>query len=204
VKGFLASLCGLAALSCAQAHRGGGIPDGTGPLIAIYKATIDDGQGSARSVKLAVWAERPGRLHAELIAPLGGLSYILDAGEGRVCIVDVSGGVAYVGQDDPAAMLALTGVRVSVAATVEALLDGASPAGLTVTREGADDGEFPTRLRISDETRALALERIRFERGHADAASLGTGAPPGNLRIEPLANLGENMARKEGSAGDRR
>jgi hypothetical protein len=187
---------GVAALACAGTHRSDRIPEGHGPLIAVYKTSIDDGQNVARGAKLAVWAESPDRLHAELIAPVGGLAYILDAGNGRVCVVDVAASTAYLGQDGPGAIEAFAGVRVSVTDAVAALLNGASPAGLVVTRVGQSQGALPKRLRIDDGPRSLELERVRFERGRSDPATLGTGAPPAHLVVRPLADLGPGPTRE--------
>jgi hypothetical protein len=204
VKRLLLPLCGLAALACAQAHRNDGVPVGGGPLIAVYKPSIDDGRRVARGAKLAVWAERPDRLHAELVAPVGGVTYILDAGDGNACVVDVASATAYVGPDTPGAIEALAGVRVSIADAVAALLDGVSPAGLTVTRVGGTGGTLPERIRIDDGARSLALQRVRWERGRSEAATLGTGIPPGNLPVRPLGDLSAELALKPEPAGDPR
>lgn len=190
MKRLLIGLVGLTALACSPLlHRESYVPAGTGPLIAVYKTAIDDGHGPVRGAKLSVWAERPDRLHAELTAPVGGVTFILDAGGGEVCVVDVAEATAYVGEDDPRALLALTGVRVSVADAVAALLYGASPAGLSVVRVGTAEGSLPDTIRISDGNRSLALDRIRFERGRSAPGALGTGAPPGKLTVRPLASL---------------
>jgi hypothetical protein len=194
VKRVLLGLCGLAVFACVKVPGDVGVPPGSGPLIVVYKASIDEGQGARRGAKIALWAERPDRLHAELIAPVGGVTYILDAGGGNVCIVDVGEATAYVGEDGPGAIAALTGVRVSVADAVAALLDGVSPAGIELSRVGGADGTLPDKLVIEDGGRSLALERVRFERGRTDKSALGTGLPPDRLRLRPLANLTRDAA----------
>ena len=204
MKRLLLGLCGLAALACAPTHRDHGLPAGSGPLIVVYKAAIDDGYGALRGAKLAVWAERPDRLHAELIAPVGGVTFILDAGGGNVCIVDVSAATAYVGEDGPGAIAALAGVRVSVADAVAGLLDGISPAGLAVTRVGRADGALPEKLRIEDGARSFALDRVRVLRGRTDPRALGTGVPPDKLRVRPLTNFAGEVAREPERAGGER
>ena len=197
MKRLLFGLCGLTALACVATHRnGGGLPAGSGPLIVIYRAAIDDGHDVRRGAKLALWAERPDRLHAELVAPVGGVIFILDAGGGAVCIVDVTAATAYVGTDGPGAIAALTGVRVSVADAVAALLDGISPAGLTVARVGGAPGAPPESLRIEDGARSLAIDRLRFERVRTDPRALGTGVPPDGLRLRPLSCLAGAMSRE--------
>ena len=204
MKRLLLGLCGLAALACVPAHRDAGVPQGSGPLIVVYKAAIDEGQGARRGARLALWAERPDRLHAEFIAPVGGVTYILDAGGGNVCVVDVGAATAYVGEDGPDAIAALLGVRVSVADAVAAWLDGVSPPGLALTRAGGADGTLPDTLRIEDGARALAIDRVRAERGRTDPLALGTGLPPDHLRLCPLMNLAVDAAREPAPAGGER
>jgi len=204
VKRLLLGLCGLAAIACAQTRRDGGVPAGSGPLVVVYRAAIDDGHGALRGAKLALWAERPDRLHAELIAPVGGVTFILDAGGGNVCIVDLTEATAYVGEDGPGAIAALAGVRVSVADAVAALLDGVSPAGLAVTRVGGADGALPEKLRIEDGVRSLAIDRVRVERGRTDPRVLGRGVPPDKLRVRPLSNLAGEVAQEPERAGGER
>jgi len=201
---LLLGLCGLAAIACAQPRRDGGVPVGSGPLVVVYKASIDDGHGVLRGAKLALWAERPDRLHAELIAPVGGVTFILDAGGGNVCIVDVTAATAYLGEDGPGAIAAIAGVRVSVADAVAALLDGVSPAGLALSRVGGADGALPEKLRIDDGARSLAIVRVRVERGRTDPRALGTGVPPDKLRVRPLSNLAGEVAQEPERAGGER
>ena len=193
-RGLLA-LFGLATAACAASHRSGVVPPGTGPLVGVYRAAIDDGGGAAHRTKLSVWAERPDRLHVELIAPVGGVTLILDAGGGSACIVDPGAATAYVGMDGPDAIEALVGVRVSVAEAVAALLDGAPPHGLTVSRQGDSAFALPEKIRIDDGARSIELSRIRFDRGTADPRSLGTGSPPKHLAVRPLADFGREAAR---------
>ena len=204
MKRLLLGLVGLAALACVPVHGDRGVPAGSGPLIVVYKAAIDEGQGARRGAKIALWAKAPDRLHAEFIAPVGGVAYTLDAGGGNVCVVDVGAATAYVGEDGPGAIAALTGVRVSVADVVAALLYGVSPSGVTVTRSGAADGSLPEYLRIEDGKRSLAIESVRVERGRTDPDALGTGVPPVGLRRRPLGNLAADEASSLSSANGER
>jgi hypothetical protein len=193
-RGLLA-LFGLATFACAASHRPDFVPAGAGPLVGVYRAAIDDGNGVARGAKLSIWAERPDRLHVELIAPVGGVALILDAGGGAACIVDPGAATAYVGRDGPDAIEALVGVRVSVAEAVAALLDGAPPGGLAVTRDGGVDGGLPGKIRIVDGARSVVLSRIRFERGTTEPRSLGTGTPPKQLPVRPLEDFARQAVR---------
>jgi len=201
VKRLLIGLCGFAALACVETQRDRGVPGGSGPLIGVYKAAFDEGRGARRGAKLALWAEGPDRLHAEFIAPVGGVAYTLDAGGGNVCVVDVGEAIAYVGEDATGAIAALTGVRVSVADAVAALLYGVSPVGLAVTRVGAADGSLPVTLRIEDGARSLAIERVRLERGRTTPDALGTGRPPEGLRVRPLRTLAADKAGAPSATG---
>jgi hypothetical protein len=195
VRRLLIAIAGLAVLACSRTHSDDRVPAGAGPLIAVYKASIDDGHRPVRGAKLAVWAERTNRLHGELIAPVGGVTFTLDAGGGKVCIVDVAAATAYVGDDGPGAIEALAGVRLSVAEAVAALFDGVAPSGLSVTRSGGALGSLPQKLRIADGARSLVLDRIRFERGRSDPRALGTGVPPGNLTVLSIDRLSPEAVR---------
>ena len=179
------------------------VPEGSGPLIAVYKSVIDDGHGATRGARLAVWAERPDRLHVELIAPVGGVTFTLDADGNRACLVDVATGTAYVGDGGPGAIEALVGVRLSIAQAVTALLEGVAPEGASVTRRGAAVGALPDEFRIADGARSLTLDRLRFERGSADPRTLGTGNPPAHLAVRPLASLAPESSREAERGGDR-
>lgn len=189
MKRLLLGLLGLVAVACARDHRGDAVPKGSGPLVVVYRVELGDGREVSRGGRLSVWAERPDRLHAELIAPVGGVTFSLDAGGGSVCIVDVAAGTAYVGPDGPRAIEALIGVRASVADAVAALLSGVSPKDLAVTRTGGADGALPDKLRLADGARYIALARVRVARLGTDPGALGTGVPPAHLPVRPLASL---------------
>lgn len=179
----------IAVVSCAGPSRVRRVPEGNGPLIGVYRATIDDGSGARRHAKLLLWAEAPDRLHAELLAAVGGVRFVLDAGGDTACVVDVAEATVYTGDSGPAAIDGLVGVRVSIGDVVAALLSGTSPDGVRVERAGGASGELPERLAISQGARALELLRVRFERGSSAGADLGTGRPPAGLRILPMSEL---------------
>ena len=185
---FLVAL-GATALACAPVGHNANIPAGNGPLVGVYKATIDDGHGAVRHVRMSLWAERPDGLHVEIFGPVGGVTFALDAGAGALCVVDVARATAFAGRDDPEALEALVGVRLAASSAVAALLSGASPAGLTVTRDDALPGALPGTLSIVDGNRSVTLSRIRFVRGTADASALGTGTPPAGLTVRPIEDL---------------
>jgi hypothetical protein len=189
VKRVVLLAVGAVALACAPSRHDATIPAGSGPLVAVYKATIDDGQGAVRHARMSLWAERPDRLHVEILGPLGGETFALDAGAGALCVVDVARATAFAGPDDPEAIEALVGVRLTAGAAVAALLSGASPDGLTVTRADAIEGTLPETLTIVDGNRSVTLTLVRFVRGIADASAIGTGTPPAGLTVRPLSYL---------------
>lgn len=194
MRRILPALLVASALACSRNHIPAGIPPGSGPLVVVYKAEVGDGLAAARGAKLVVWAAEPDRLHAEIVAPVGGVTFTLDAGGGRVCLVDVARGIAYAGDDGKGALTALVGVPVSVGDAVAALLHGVAPAGLSVSRDGGDDGALPSDFRISDGNRFLLLARVRIDRARADAGALGTGIPPSRLPVHPLESLDDGRA----------
>jgi hypothetical protein len=187
-RALVAVLCAFA-IACAPLHREPVVPAGDGPLVAIYKAVFDDGGGRLRTARLSIWAERPDRIHAELYGPLGGVAFSIDAGSGQACLVDVAKATAYVGDDGGEALESLLGVRVSAGDAVAALLDGRSPEGVTVRRDGSSVGAFPDHLRWSGGDRSLSLSLLRFLRGSAPAGALGTGKPPSRLAVRPMGSL---------------
>jgi hypothetical protein len=179
----------IVAASCAGSRATRGIPAGDGPLIGVYRATIDDGTGVRRHAKLLLWAEPPDRLHAELLAGVGGVRFVLDAGGGAACVVDVSESTAYAGDAGPAAVDGLVGVRVSIEGVVGALLSGVAPPGVRVERGGGAAGELPEWFTIAQGDRGLELKRVRFERGSNASDDLGTGRPPARMRVRPIEDL---------------
>ena len=196
MRRILTALAFSAAVACTRDRSGSAIPEGSGPLVVLYKAEQGGARPPARGAKLAVWAAEPDRLHAEIVAPVGGVTHTLDAGGGRVCIVDVAQGIAYVGEDGTGALEALVGLSVSIADAVAALLHGVAPSGLTVVRDGREDGALPSVLRISDGERFLLLSRVRVDRARIDADALGTGLPPKHLPVRPLEALAEQSPRR--------
>ena len=169
------------------------MPEGAGPLVVVYRAEVGDGRAAARGAKISIWAEEPDRLHAEILAPVGGVTFTIDAGGGRLCVVDVARGVAYAGEDAKGALETLVGVPISVGDAVLALLHGVAPQGLSITRAGGDDGALPKGLRIADGERFLALASVRVERGRIDPSKVGTGEPPARLPVRPLTSLEEDL-----------
>ena len=181
------ALVTIAAAACGGSHRASRIPDGSGPLVATYRAEFVREGEPARRARLLVWAEAPDRLHAELLPPVGGSPVTLDAGGGRAVIVDVGAKAAYVGDAGPEALAPLTGVSIGVADAVKALLEGVAPDGASLEREGDPPGVLPAHFALTVGGSRIGLTRVRWERTSRDASTLGTGEPPSGLQIRPLA-----------------
>jgi hypothetical protein len=190
-----AAVAGLAALLSGCPHGTGGMPSGDGPLVGVYKAIVSGEGAPRRSATIHLWAALPDRLHAEVVTPVGSVTLTLDAGGGRVCLVDVSEGTAYAGEDDAGALAAIAGVPLTAGDAVRALLAGVAPAGYTVTRDGGSDPGLPEHLRIEGGARSAQLTRVRLVRLGTSEAALGTGDPPGRLAVRPLADFTGGQAR---------
>lgn len=178
----------VATVGCAAHRSDPRVPGGGDTWVATYRAAVTtDGQRRHRGT-LALWAQAPDRLHAELSGPVGGVRLTLDAGGGRACVVDPASRTAYVGRDGGEALDALTGVPIAIPDAVAALLSGRAPAGMELERDGPP-GELPARVRLRRGTSTLTLDRIRVRRARP-AAPLGTGRVPDGVRVRPLAELG--------------
>jgi hypothetical protein len=193
VRRLAAAALLLAAASCGASREPGGIPQGDGPLVGFYRATLSQSGHPPRRIKVMLWAESPDRLHVELIAPVGGVRFVLDAGAGRACVVDAEEATAFVGSAGPEAIESLVGFPVSIAGTVEALLTGTAPEGVRVSGRSGETGRLPDRLTLDAGGRSLMLERVRFERGKS-RASLGRGEPPAGMATRPLEELAAGEA----------
>ena len=180
----LVTIAALAACAPKDTSR---IPEGDGPLVATYRAEFSRTGEPSRKARLLLWAEAPDRLHAELIPPVGGSPFTLDAGAGRAVLVDTAERTAYVGEAGPDALASLTGVRVGVADAVAALLSGDAPDGATIEREADVVGALPRLFSIEVGDAKVALTRLRWERGTKGEATLGTGTPPPGWSVRPLA-----------------
>lgn len=185
----LAAAVAAVGVGCAARHGIGTTPAGHGESVATYRAVLQEDERPTRRVRLVLWVARPDRLHAEIVPPIGGVRFTLDAGGGRACVVDAADGVAYAGSDGVDAVDALTGIRITVPEAVAALLDGAAPPGWSAERDGDAPGELPRRLHLASGPRSMTLTLEHVVRSAA-AGPLGTGAPPAGLPVRPLEELG--------------
>jgi len=112
VRRALVAAVAAAGLACSSRHGATTTSEGIGERVATYRLVLEDERGATRHVRLLVWVARPDRLHAEIVLPVGGVRYTLDAGGGRACVVDAEERDAYAGEDGAVAVEALTGVSV--------------------------------------------------------------------------------------------
>jgi hypothetical protein len=181
-------LATIALCACGAGKKASQIPEGDGPLVAVYRAELSRSGEPSRKARLLVWAEAPDKLHAELLPPVGGSPLTLDAGEGRAVLLDTSERTAYVGDAGPDAIASLTGVRIGVPEAVAALLSGVEPEGARVERDASASGTLPDLFSVELSGAKLALTRIRWERG-SKTGGLGTGTPPEGWPVRPLGEL---------------
>ena len=81
-------LATIAACACGAGKDASHVPEGDGPLVAVYRAELSRANEPARKARLLIWAEAPDKLHAELLPPVGGSPLTLDAGAGRALLLD--------------------------------------------------------------------------------------------------------------------
>ncbi len=184
----------LTLAACSAAHKLDRIPEGDGPLIGVYKASVVDDAGRRRRLTASIWAAAPDRLHVEIASPVGSVAYVIDAGAGKLSVTDTAARVAFAGADDDTALGSLVGVRVSGSAAVAALLSGESSGTIHVERDALPGATLPRRVTIVEGARAITLSLSRFVRGGFDPASLGTGEPPAKLPVRPLRDLSADAA----------
>lgn len=166
------------------------VPAGDGD-VALYRASSVDADGRARRFRLWLWAERPDRLHAEVLTPVGGTALVVDAGGGRLSVADVAERAAFVGAADGDGLARLLGVEVTVTSLVGALLDGREPGGgVLLERAPAGAGVLPERLALRHDGRSLELELRRRVALAPDADVPGSGEPPAGFELAPLEGLG--------------
>lgn len=183
-----AGLVALLSFSCAvrsPLKRGNDVESGSS--YGLYRAKLVQADGQSRRFRLLLFALRPDRIHAEILAPTGSPVFLLDAGGGRAALAFPRDRRVYVGAADPAILESLIGLRLDLTMLVEALLGSESPAsGLVLERVASGDGELPDRLsiQVAEGRLDLELRKLSSVRGAVDDLGRGT-APPG-LDVHPL------------------
>jgi hypothetical protein len=160
------------------------------PAVALYRGQVRTTEGRDRSFRILLHAERPDRLHAELLTPIGTTQLIVDGGGGRLSIAWVRRGVAYVGRASPEAVEAILGVALGLDELVGVLLSGAPvPAGHAVERSPDPVGTLPARLVLRAPDTVVTLELKRSQPLAGEAGKLGRGEPPAGMEVRPIEEL---------------
>lgn len=166
----------VAVAGCGAGSKARPTPTPEQVVVAVYRGSVTPPAGKRVPFRAWVWAERPDRLHVEILPPLGGPEWIVDAGSGRLAVTEVGAGACFAGEETPGALARWLGVSTDVPALVASLVD--------------EDGGFPEVWEIrGDALGELRMERTGFRL--APRGSLGRGSPPPEVRVAPLENLGE-------------
>ncbi len=163
-----------AALGCGAGSRTQPTPTPEQVVVAAYRGSVASPGGKRVPFRAWVWAERPDRMHVEILPPLGGPEWIVDAGSGRLAVTEVDAGTCFAGEETPGALARWLGVPTDVPGLVASLVDA--------------DGAFPEIF----ELRGDALGELRMERTGfrlAPRGALGRGEPPPEIRVVPLEGL---------------
>lgn len=143
-------------------------------VVAVYRGSVTPPGGKRLPFRASVWAERPDRMHVEILPPLGGPEWIVDAGSGRLAVTEVGAGACFAGKETPGALARWLGISTDVPGLVDALVDA--------------HGGFPERVELrGDALGVLQMERTGFR--VAPRGSLGSGFPSPGIRVVPLAEL---------------
>lgn len=181
MRAIAIALAAAAACGCASRGVGPSLRPDAPEAAGLYKALATDGAERAR-FRVWVHARPPDRLHLEVIAPVGGTVFVLDAGGGAVAASWTEDRVAIAGASDLPSMERLLGIPLDAAGWVRTVLEGESGGAIEVEREGAPGG-LPRRLvlrRAGVEVR-LDREDVRGMRGE-----VGNGRPPQGFEVRPL------------------
>ena len=173
-------------------------------VFAVYRGRIVSSDGVKASFRAWVWAETPDRLHAEILPPIGGPAWILDAGGGRLSVTDIDAATCWTGPEGPRALEDWLGVPLDVAGLVGAILGAKGPSPPAVRlREPAGVEGFPARIQFAGPAfGSLLLERSGYR--VAPRGNLGTAAVPRDVTVRDLSELDATAFGSSGPAEDRR
>jgi len=159
-------------------------------MMGVYRARLEDSTGQSRRFRLLLYATLPDRIHGEILSPVGTTEVIVDGGDGRVTVTLPRKRVAYTGAGDAAALEKVLGVRLSLEELVRGLLGhGVSDSGYDVERKPAGQVGLPAELRIEGSGHRLSLRLKSKQPLRVSTATLGTGEPPPEMELRPLATL---------------
>ena len=160
------------------------------PVVGYYKVRLSQPERRARRFRMLLFAERPDRIHGEIVTPVGSTALIFDGGGGRLAVTLPGEGRAFAGAAGDDSLERLFGLRLTLEELVSALLTGrVSNPGLTLRREPSTSEGLPRSLEISSAGTSLRMELRRYQPAGADLSRLGTGRPPDGFEIQPLTEL---------------
>lgn len=182
----------MAALALAAGCAGSGAKAVVAPdaaqALGVYRGQAWDERGRRTKFRLLLHARPPDRIHAEMIPPVGGPAWILDAGDGRLSLTLVADATAYVGAARADVVERLLGVAVAPDAFVRALLEGEPPGpDLRFSRSPVGGHGLPETFEIDRGGRGFRLERTDIRA--VAAGALGTGRPPAGMTEVPVEDL---------------
>lgn len=163
-----------AAVGCGTGSRTQPVPTPEQIVVAAYRGSVTSPAGTRVPFRAWVWAERPDRMHVEILPPIGGPEWIVDAGSGRIAVTEVGAGVCFAGAETPGALARWLGIPTDVPGLVSSLVD--------------EEGAFPADVELRGDTLGeLRMERTGFR--IAPRSAVGRGEPPPKIRVAPLEEL---------------
>ena len=143
-------------------------------VFGVYRGQVWPPEGGRVPFRAWIWADAPDRLHVEILPPVGGPSWIVDAGSGRLAVTDVEAATCWIGSETPGSIERWLGIATDVRGLISALLE--------------DDGALPPAVELTGD----ALGRLRMERSGyrvAPRGSLGTATAPPGVDARPLDEI---------------
>lgn len=169
---LLVSTVALAGCAGGSRFRPRAAPDEV--VFGVYRGQVTPPEGRRIPFRAWVWAGAPDRLHVEILPPVGGPAWIVDAGGGLLAVTDVASATCWIGTETPGSMERWLGVATDVPGLVSSLLDDGDALPATVELVG-------------DRLGRLRMERTGFR--VAPRGSLGTATPPPGVDTRPLAEI---------------
>jgi hypothetical protein len=185
VRIAFAALAAALALACSPGSRAPSVRPDAPDAAGMYRAAAKDGSGRTTRFRLWVHAARPDRLHLEVLPPVGGTAFVLDAGDGVVAAAWIEDRVALAGPSDAPSMDRLLGIAIDARGWVSTILDGAPAEGVAVEREG-EVGSLPVALVLRREGLEVRLERREVRRA---SGAVGNGRPPEGFAVHPISSM---------------
>ena len=156
------ALCALSLVGCTTRGPVNSLPaDGDRPRVATFRARSVDATGRGQRFKLRVVAQRPDRVYAEVVGPVGGTVLTVQGDAADLTVIFPKQRSAYRGPADPTTLEALFGVRMRLDSWVGALFGEVEQLpGVRLEREGSV-GQYPGSLTLQGAGGRLELKLRR-------------------------------------------